>query len=103
MSEHKAMHVDFILHRRLQGIEGVVERRIGQRSEELLGFLDIGDAAGVANRDVAVFDRRFFGGVHFAERLLRRAAERLNLRRVAIEDFQDRQRLTLGRQQVESC
>ena len=47
---------------------------------------------------LAIFDGGFLGGVHFAERLFRCPAERLNLLRVAIQHLQDRQRLTLGGQ-----
>ena len=100
MGEDEAMDVDVVLHHRLQGVERVVERRVGQRGEELLALLDIGHAAGVANRHADVLDGRFLGGVHLAQRLLRGAAELLNLLRVAIEHLQDRQRLPLGGQQL---
>jgi hypothetical protein len=96
MREDEAMDVDVVLHHGLKGVEGVVEPGIGQRGEELFGFFEIGDAAGVANGELAIFDGGFLGGVHFAEGFFRGSAEGLDLGRVAIEYFEGRQGLSLG-------
>src|SRR5205085_5738721 len=83
MSKDEAMDVDVVLHYRLKGVERLVQRRIREWEEQFLGLFHVSHAASIANRQAAVLDGRFLSRVHLAERLLRRAAEGLNLCRVS--------------------
>jgi hypothetical protein len=100
IGKDEPMDVDVVLHHRLECVERLEQRRVGQRGEELLGLLDVGHAAGVADGQADVLDRRLFGRILLAQRLLIRSAELLDLPRVAIEHFQDRQRPALAGEHV---
>ena len=101
MGEYKAMHIDVVLHHRLQDVKRILQRRGRQGLEEFLAAIDVGNATGIANGDVAVFDGGFFGCVHCSQRFFVCSAVLLDLPRVSIKDLEDGKRPPFGWQQVD--